>query len=793
MNDVSSLYEIEEFGKRYSELPDLNDLMLCDIPDYLNTDGDEFIPINVDGSIFSTYDDFNNQNNIDTILSLVNDDEDKDKDDKKNKNPKSKGNPSVIIEFGSETLKEPEVKYKLTCKSAQVVNEDTIFGFVKQNSNYKKIKSIFKSGVIRQDLDDGSFGRLFKTVCCRHIIIDGVEFGSSNGGGTDISELIRNENIFTDFESTIEESQNAYDCLADTMIYTLYLRLIKNKSKSKYHKRNRNEPEKEFSKFINEKYLPLKEKYYNDIKKIDNSNRIKSTKGNITKLEKIANEILDRRNKFIDDIENLYTNFENYVNEVDIQEDNSELYSFHHDFDFKWLILNKKKNLNNDTSVNDNLDNYDIKEINPTQDASNNGFNQYFINLDKTIINKDKGIKKEISDTLIKISKNHIIKISKDSSINFNNQLNDEILELDKIYQKTLSEFKNHRINSVFLDDHELNELLKLFPEEAIWPESDTVTFKGETYIRYLFQNIPQHDTSLLDSSNNDENIDNIDFVPDISILDNLDDTSINENTDFDSTIPDDYKEIIDDDIPSEKDPNKNLGPSKVEISELKYWKRYCAIATMVTVLPKYWATGLAPIHIPPHYIKFPCIYIPLKVINLKKVGLIIVIGLAIRGIKISCMMLYVNMSSEFNSAMIPATLALVNIKDQFFNKLKKLNELPTNLSNLLLISLKKNNEALIKENKKYETQIDELRAMKIPSFNQIIKDVRIKLKQDTRQYITRIKNDASNIENNVNNIINESESMVNDVSSDVKNTKNTINQLKNSSNNKENKEDKEK
>lgn len=119
----------------------------------------------------------------------------------------------------------------------------------------------------------------------------------------------------------------------------------------------------------------------------------------------------------------------------------------------------------------------------------------------------------------------------------------------------------------------------------------------------------------------------------------------------------DDNKNIItaDDDILS--------STTSCQLSEYKYWLKYCTMATLVNCsMPLYWATGFVAAGAP---ILFPIILIPIKYIP-GKIGTLI--GLGICGIMVYPMVIMMNMTVESHSCLIPVNNIIDRLRDMLKN-----------------------------------------------------------------------------------------------------------------------------
>ena len=100
---------------------------------------------------------------------------------------------------------------------------------------------------------------------------------------------------------------------------------------------------------------------------------------------------------------------------------------------------------------------------------------------------------------------------------------------------------------------------------------------------------------------------------------------------------------------------DEGLSPySKYEFKDIKYWLKYCAYATLASILslPPNWGTGLPP----PLLIPFPTVYIPIKAFQLS--WGILVIGITLTGIYPFPWVMIANLSTQYHVPLIdPATI----------------------------------------------------------------------------------------------------------------------------------------
>lgn len=767
-------------------LIDLECLMLCNIPLIYGPGYDNIDNIVIDSSM---YDPIETQEKLDEILDRV------VGEYKKKENPKGtdgdtqenwaeqqeaqenvfpddivKPDPGriAIVEFGCDTNQYPYEPYTWECSPGDSVNEEKILAFCKQDYMMKPVVSIFKKGVVRKDPEDGDFGRLFKTICSRHIIIDGYELGDQNAqGNVDIQALLDDPHFLAKFDAQLNDAYESMQILTEYRPYLCYLDLIANKTKPYVNSPLyvRTEPEDVFSKFINEQVKPIQEAFKADILKLSSEEAIRGTSGNPTKQRDLGQQIISRRAKYFDDMMKVCDDFCQNAPSVDGQAGGTEARSISKMMDFKLTVVNMPDLSDSSISAEESQKLVSYEEIDPVSEGKMS-FQDYLSNVKKTIPETSRT--DGDGQTMFARLRNAIDKCigMHDSAGEGASQstLKEEIEVLSDLMKECVGSYKNHAIFDLNPEnDAMLESLLSAFPDRAVWPNPVDIEFDHITYQRYTFPNIDARrdearDKAVDHDNRNQDYDDRTYWSPDRNDIDyvpsdfNLDIGDIDRNpvvSDASASPPADAQEIFDEpyqpqsDYPMrESDPAKNLAEDKaVTPDDFDYWTRYLSIATMVN-LP-FLATGLVISGVP---VLLPCVYIPLKVLNVKKVSLLIVIGLAIRGVSINALVIYVNMSQDFNSAMIAATMALASVKDLFTAKLQPMNMVAPNLASVLSMSLKSNNTALMKENKKIMAEIDALRALQLPSKTEIIKQVKGALDIDPRNQVVRLADDASTL-----------------------------------------------
>lgn len=428
--------------------------------------------------------------------------------------------------------------------------------------------------------------------------------------------------------------------------------------------------------------------YYNEIKNINNEGTIRLYCEN-DNTDKYLNNVLNIKSKFYKNIIQLFNSDYEYSRTV---KNNS-------DYKIYTEYLDIFSNLDNSDNTyqqkykeflnNILLERFKIEEININDikikinkicvdcfNKNNQNFDYY-----TTIDNKFKNSKfdyQSVYDYLNSLNKDNKNDISKNINIitnlfiyvknlyinnlvgNSNNKTikytEDDIINLTK---SEASQFKKY-FSDIIIEYYKLydicfNDIEKL--KEVQWPAGSIIYKNNEPYMYYKFNNI-----------NND-----------------LEVTYDNANEDF-------------------------SGTTNIEVSNIKYWKKYCNLATLLSI--PYLSTGLVLMGAP---IPLPIIYIPIVVINTK--SLTMVIGLGICGIAIYPMTLFVNTSSEYATIIISMMMILDALKQSFEDQLNDENESLIVIANQLIKELENENIDLEKQILEISKQIDDIKNSEKPDF----------------------------------------------------------------------------
>lgn len=275
---ISLLGRQDEYGGTDSSVIDLKNLMLCDIPDFLDPSKDKEI---VDDEVIKNFDDLLEQltdtteveDYVQSVVDLmgaqlngnsatpdkdsvlkdsekldgerpesvidvlntekflgVKDSSDNSKDNDDDDANKGKAQPckSVIVEFAADTIKYSHEPFVWNVVPGQSIDSSTIIAYCKQKNKIVPVKSIFSKGVVRKDENDGDFWRCWKTVTSRHIVIDCVEKDPKSDGGSkvDFSALYDNSNLLQEIGDKLQDTGDIFDVVTNHFIYVTYLHLL---------------------------------------------------------------------------------------------------------------------------------------------------------------------------------------------------------------------------------------------------------------------------------------------------------------------------------------------------------------------------------------------------------------------------------------------------------------------------------------------------------------------------------------------------------------------------------------
>ena len=298
------------------------------------------------------------------------------------------------------------------------------------------------------------------------------------------------------------------------------------------------------------------------------------------------------------------------------------------------------------------------------------------INQIKTLLNtKTPGISGQVVEQLInaykvgldtkKISNNTILYFENIAENNrFYQMTKDEAKSIEAFWKKVIDEYNttcniDNAINDITNYANKLNENID-------WPQSIGIQIDSVNYELYTFTDPFKTPNELP----NDIEMEECDIE---TLQDNL---SIPVTVDLE-----DIKDL------RENDP--------ITIFDYEYWLVYMLNATLFTLIPSFWADGF---DIPPFMVPLllPAIYLPIAPpVMIPMVNVLMVFGIALRGMWPAPIILMVNLSSDDIDVMIFLKIALETIKD-IFKKMQELTEktIPMIVNEMILGYLDENEAA---------------------------------------------------------------------------------------------------
>jgi len=180
-----------------------------------------------------------------------------------------------------------------------------------------------------------------------------------------------------------------------------------------------------------------------------------------------------------------------------------------------------------------------------------------------------------------------------------------------------------------------------------------------------------------------------------------------------------------------------------ITIMDYQYWLVYMMNATLLTMLPAYWADGF-DIPVINAYIPLPAVYIPIAPpVPINILHITLVFGIAIRGIFVVPIAIILNMSSNDINAMTPVMVTLEQARLLFEKAVNEAENLIPNMLRRMVNVLYENNASCQLLIDKFKTYASLIRSIPIENKEGIEKDILKALfgdSVDTRQIITRLE-----------------------------------------------------
>lgn len=295
--------------------------------------------------------------------------------------------------------------------------------------------------------------------------------------------------------------------------------------------------------------------------------------------------------------------------------------------------------------------------------------------------------------------------------------IQEEYKLLTDFWDTTIKAYQEKSIQKIIKGISDEADKLSQYAE---WPTPTTITIEGQEYQHYLFQN-PVHSINDADYDTGDDNANEYDENQIVEEPKETPDMSVSEEDAINALF------------------NTDDDKDDIAITDTAYWVKYFNLATIISLPPAFWASGL---DIPPSMtpVPMPGIYIAIKAIYIKSFNIVIVIGIAIRGIYVFPILLVVNLSDQDLSPLTPLIALLNKVKDMYKAGISTIEQTIPNIIGLLIYKLEKENEEYTQANQKYEAQLLQLQNLVVENDEKLKRNMKrlVDAKADLRQKIHR-------------------------------------------------------
>ena len=299
--------------------------------------------------------------------------------------------------------------------------------------------------------------------------------------------------------------------------------------------------------------------------------------------------------------------------------------------------------------------------------------------------------------------------------------VNEESKKITDFWDKILDIYEQSKMQNCI---DELKSLSHKFDDYATWPLPTDININGINYKHYLFENIyPKELDDTVDIS-----IGDYDFPEKVEFPEIPEDIDVDENWAIDQLNSHEMGE-----------PDK---PNVITFLDFKYWQKYFSLATLICLVPAYWNCGLDILPFI-QMIPLPCIFIAINSVYIPMFNMLIVFGIAIRGMYPWPIILYLNTSNQPISILTPLVAILERLKNVFYAKLDKIEQVPIEgLANMYIKKLNDEINDLKKENIKLDTYKTVIKSMPLPNAESYKREFAkaVDPSIDTRQRIARIE-----------------------------------------------------
>lgn len=666
----------------------------------------------------------------------------------------------AIIEFGEDYTLGKAVEYELIINPGADLNNKTILGTIVQDGEKKQIRSIFSKGHVLKNPDD-TFYHLFPDSCNRHIVLKDFEYGQ--GFDFDTSEI-------EVFQDKFIKNTMLYNLIKDNIVYSGLPDIILHRETrlmhhgTAFHFRHSHN-------IYNDYIEDFEDEYENKQKLITravSTDKLKATQGKVDKVNQCADELNAARDTFLQWVISEWRKAKNQM----------MCRYIYNEEDCRYLAQDKNGDLDVTKIGETTVQNYYGNLLSRICLIYGDEWSQKYFDLISGIIKKRMSVEKYSISYLIsefnQLFKQNVTaaypnpygeiqsEFSKKTDLTYediykwvkekqgdvnshgrqfacqqltniywfiihytgednesmamNSGNTTDMLDLveeerDKLHNFWEEAIRAYYANPITGEINRFKEYAESLNPYADWPAPINIPIEGITYKLYTFSN-PQYKPTPVPEPEEDIDLDNI--------------TEPTEPTDFP--------------IPTEPSDDSN-DPTfdEITIKDYDYWKRYFALATVISI--PFLADGF---DIPPTMtpIPLPCIYMCFNTIFIKQLNLVIVIGLALRGIWPWPVVLFVNCSSTPASYLTPLIAALQKLRELFQAKIEKIECTIPNLVQIIINKLERENIQYRKTNIEYQVYIDILKNQRLENKELMKKSIKDQFNKngDTRQVINRLE-----------------------------------------------------
>ena len=309
----------------------------------------------------------------------------------------------------------------------------------------------------------------------------------------------------------------------------------------------------------------------------------------------------------------------------------------------------------------------------------------------------------------------------KDDKFIYLTLVNEEAKKITDFWDKIIDLYEQSTMTNCI---DALTTLAHKFDDYASWPLPSEININGVNYKHYLFENIyPKEFDDTVDISIGDYS-----FPEEIEFPEIPEDIDVDENWAIDQM--------------NSHEMGEPDNPNAVSFLDFKYWQKYFALATLICLVPCYWNCGLDILPFI-QMIPLPCIFIAIHSVYIPLFNMLIVFGIAIRGMYPWPIILYLNTSNQPINILTPLVAILEQLKNVFYAKLDQIELVPiTGLVNMYIDKLNKEINEIKKENIKLDTYKTVIKSMPLPKAESFKEEFArlVDPSIDTRQRITRLE-----------------------------------------------------